>query len=214
MRVIFRQTGINIKWMIDNHEGNGHDTKCTTTANTYTSVVTRSQGWTKTLSNVIKKITWDLHGDFQHTTRDTIGAMVVVVTFVATCTHRLCGEIRKQLPSTLVDSNTNWLVVFILNVFAVHGLSEEIVCDNGQQFTSFNFNNSWRLSTTKQTLVSPYHLASNAAAEGVVWLLKQAILNEVLHAKFCSCVYLCSNASPNFCCGIGTLCITWRWEHQ
>ena len=70
------------------------------------------------------------------------------------------------------------------NLFAAHGLPEEIVSDNGLQFTSHEFKNFCRLNVIKQTLVPPYHPASNGAAERSVGLLKQALLNEDLEAKY------------------------------
>ena len=70
------------------------------------------------------------------------------------------------------------------NLFAAHGLPEEIVSDNGLQFTSYEFKNLCRLNAIKQTLVPPYRPASNGAAERSVGLLKQAILKDILEAKY------------------------------
>ena len=77
----------------------------------------------------------------------------------------------------LVDSHTKWLEVFqmhatksqktidiLRNLFAAYGLPGVIGSDNGQQFTSHEFKNFYRLNAIKQTLVPPYHPASNGAA--------------------------------------------------
>ena len=70
------------------------------------------------------------------------------------------------------------------NLFAAHSLPEEIVSDNGPQFTSYEFKNFCRLNAMKQTLVPRYHPASNGAAERSVRLLKQALLKDILEAKY------------------------------
>ena len=97
----------------------------------------------------------------------------------------------------LIDSHTKWIEVFkmhlttstktidiLRDLFAAHGLPEEVVSDNGPQFTSHEFREFLRLNGIKQTLVPPYHPASNGAAERSVGLLKQALLKDVLEAKY------------------------------
>ena len=97
----------------------------------------------------------------------------------------------------LIDSHTKWIEVFkmhlttstktidiLRDLFAAHGLPEEVVSDNGPQFTSHEFREFLRLNGIKQTLVPPYRPASNGAAERSVGLLKQALLKDVLEAKY------------------------------
>lgn len=49
--------------------------------------------------------------------------------------------------------------------FAIFGLPEELVSDNGPQFTSEEFELFLSKNGIKHNRVSPYHPASNGAAE-------------------------------------------------
>ena len=57
-------------------------------------------------------------------------------------------------------------------VFAQHSLLEEVVSDNGPQFTSNEFTEFMSKNGIKHTLVPPYHLQSNRAAERSVRVVK------------------------------------------
>lgn len=93
----------------------------------------------------------------------------------------------------LVDSQSKWLEVVpmktttsaktievLRNLFASQGLPEEVVSDNGPQFTSGEFKQFLRSNGIKQTLVLAYHPASNGAAERAVQTVKAALLKQVL----------------------------------
>jgi len=110
-------------------------------------------------------------------------------------------EKDKQYFLVLVDSHSKWLEVVpmttttavktidvLRNIFASQGLPEEVVSDNGPQFTSCEFKQFLRSNGIKQTLVPAYHPASNGAAERSVRtvkaaLMKQVIGEEVLHTN-------------------------------
>ena len=66
-------------------------------------------------------------------------------------------------------------------LFASYGLPEEIVSDNGPQFTSSVFKSFLKNNGVKQTLLPPYHPASNEAAERSVQILKRSLEKQVLH---------------------------------
>lgn len=102
-------------------------------------------------------------------------------------------EKDKRYFLVLVDSHSKWLEVVpmktttsaktidvLRNLFASHGLPEEVVSDNGPQFTSCEFKQFLRSNGIKQTLVPAYHPASNGAAEKSVQTVKAALLKQVL----------------------------------
>lgn len=69
-------------------------------------------------------------------------------------------------------------------VFANFGLPEEIVSDNGPQFSSHEFAEFMKRNLIKHIKTPPYHPASNGAAERVVQTTKKALLKQVLHDQF------------------------------
>ena len=68
------------------------------------------------------------------------------------------------------------------SLFSSYGLPEEIVSDNGPQFTASVFKCFLKNNGIKQTLTPPYH-ASNGAAERSVQNLKRSLEKQVLHSK-------------------------------
>ena len=93
----------------------------------------------------------------------------------------------------IVDSHSKWMEVFLMSpttstrimtalrsVFARFGLPEELVSDNGPQFTSTEFRTFLQRNGIRHTLVPPYHPASNGAAERCVQSLKSMLLKCVL----------------------------------
>ncbi|XP_049267675.1 uncharacterized protein K02A2.6-like [Rhipicephalus sanguineus] len=96
----------------------------------------------------------------------------------------------------LVDAHSKWLEVFAMNstnsektveklrsVFAAYGLPEEIVTDNGPQFTSACFETFLKRNGIRHTKTPPYHPASNGTAERCVQTLKRHLLKQVLEEK-------------------------------
>ena len=97
------------------------------------------------------------------------------------------AEKDRQHFLVLVDSHSKWLEVIpmstttsaktievLRNIFAAHGLPEEIVSDNGPQFTSQECRGFLSSKGIKKTLVPAYHPASNRAAEKSVQTVKSA----------------------------------------
>ena len=66
-------------------------------------------------------------------------------------------------------------ITVLRNVFASHGLPEQIVSDNGPQFTSSDFAEFTKLNGIKHVRVSPYHPASNGEAERFIRTFKEAM---------------------------------------
>lgn len=102
----------------------------------------------------------------------------------------------------LVDAHSKWIEVFVMNstssektveklrsVFAAYGLPEEVVTDNGPQFTSADFELFLSRNGVLHSKSPPYHPASNGSAERCVQTVKKALFKQVLdeqrsgHAK-------------------------------
>ncbi|XP_077523337.1 uncharacterized protein LOC144134255 [Amblyomma americanum] len=96
----------------------------------------------------------------------------------------------------VVDAYSKWIEVFGMTstttartlekldtLFAAYGYPEEVVTDNGPQFTSDEFEQFMRHRDIKHTRTPPYHAASNGAAERLVRTTKEALLKQVLHDK-------------------------------
>lgn len=90
----------------------------------------------------------------------------------------------KSLEVFHMTSTTSSRTIEVLrNLFAAHGLLEEVVSDNGPQFASSDFKQFLAKNIIKQTLVPPYHPASNGAAERSVLIFKCALVKQVLDAS-------------------------------
>ena len=61
------------------------------------------------------------------------------------------------------------------SLFAAYGIPEELVSDNGPQFTSEEFSVFMKNNGIKHTTSAPYQPATNGAAERMVQILKQAL---------------------------------------
>lgn len=53
----------------------------------------------------------------------------------------------------------------LTNIFATYGVPEEVVSDNGKQFTSEEFQRFLKMTNAKTVLSSPYHPSANGEAE-------------------------------------------------
>ena len=84
----------------------------------------------------------------------------------------------KKMLLIFIDSYPKWKEVHemssttigatidrIRSIFAIYGLSEELVSNYGPQFVSEDFDIFLKRNGTKHTFIPPYHPASNGAAE-------------------------------------------------
>ena len=88
----------------------------------------------------------------------------------------------------IVDAHSKWPEIFdmpttsatqtiatLRQLFASYGLPEQIVSDNGPQFTSEEFADFMKKNGIKHTRCAPYHPASNGAVERFIQTFKQAM---------------------------------------
>ena len=86
----------------------------------------------------------------------------------------------------VVDSHLKWIEVEVMSsitseatieklrdMFARHGIPQQLVSDNGSQFTSQEFSDFMKRNGIKHTLVAPYHPRSNGQGERFVQTFKQ-----------------------------------------
>jgi hypothetical protein len=111
----------------------------------------------------------------------TTSCMGVAKGTVVSATSRLCRTVPGQMFLMLVDACTMWLEVLpmstttskatierLRSVFAVHGLPERIVTNNGLQFTSQGFAEFLERNGMVHVRLAPYHPSSNGLAERAV----------------------------------------------
>ncbi|XP_064469859.1 uncharacterized protein K02A2.6-like [Ornithodoros turicata] len=93
----------------------------------------------------------------------------------------------------VIDSYSKWVEVFSMKsttttatiarlrkLFSAYGYPEEIVSDNGPQFTSQEFQAYMQTHGVKRTKTPPYHPSSNGAAERLVQTTKTTLRKQVL----------------------------------
>ena len=68
-------------------------------------------------------------------------------------------------------------------MFASHGLPEEVVSDNGPQFTSSEFSAFMEQNGIHHNRVPPCHPASNGAAERSVQIVKKSLEKQATIGK-------------------------------
>ena len=99
------------------------------------------------------------------------------------------GPFLGKMFMVVVDAHSKWLDVAVVttpssqqaikvlrNLFAMHGLPEMIVSDNGSAFTSAEFQTFVKRNGIRHVRSAPYHPSSNGQAERVVQTFKEAIL--------------------------------------
>ena len=69
----------------------------------------------------------------------------------------------------------------IRRLFASYGLPEQLVCDNGPQFTSSEFAIFLKKNGVKLIRSTPYHPSSNGAAQRFVQTFKRAMKTNQFH---------------------------------
>ncbi|XP_064461817.1 uncharacterized protein K02A2.6-like [Ornithodoros turicata] len=101
----------------------------------------------------------------------------------------------KLMPSTSAEATVNAL----REIFATHGIPDVVVSDNGPQFTSAHFQTFLRRNAIRQTLVAPYHAASNGQAERMVQTMKDS-MKRIVHGSWqqrLACFLLHQHTTPN-----------------
>ena len=92
------------------------------------------------------------------------------------------GPFQGRMFLVLVDAYTKWLEVIPMSsttsaatveklryIFAVHGLPQRIVTDNGPQFTSQEFAEFLERNGVVHVRVAPYHPSSNGRPSSVAF---------------------------------------------
>lgn len=98
------------------------------------------------------------------------------------------GPFMSHTYLIVVDAHSKWAEVVdmprttsshtidaLRQLFATHGLPEEVVSDNGSQFTSEEFSECMKANGIRHTRSSPYHPSSNGEAERFVRTFKEAM---------------------------------------
>ena len=96
----------------------------------------------------------------------------------------------------IVDAHSKWPTVIptkdtsaentakiLLDTFATHGLCEQIVSDNGSQFTSEIFKKFCEARGIQHTLIAPFHPQSNGEAERFVQTFKTTMMKSKLSGE-------------------------------
>lgn len=73
-------------------------------------------------------------------------------------------------------TNSSATIEFLWSVFARFGLPQELVSDNGPQFTSAKFKSYVEISGISHLMGAPYLPQSNGLAERAVQTVKSALL--------------------------------------
>ena len=76
-------------------------------------------------------------------------------------------EVIKLRTATSATVATN-----LMKIFAVQGLPEQLVSDNGSQFTSVEFKEFYRYRGISNCYVTPYHPQANVRSKDSFKLLK------------------------------------------
>ena len=72
-------------------------------------------------------------------------------------------------------TTTTKTITVLRRIFSTHGIPEQLVTDNGPQFTSAEFAEFTKLNGIKHIQSSPYHPATNGEAERFVRTFKEAM---------------------------------------
>lgn len=102
--------------------------------------------------------------------------------------HMDFAELNGAMWLIVIDAKTTWpeavmmqstttgkLLEVLRQLFSTHGLSEQIVADNGPQFASKEFRECCRDRAVVLTLTPPYHPNSNGEAERFVQTFKRGM---------------------------------------
>ncbi|UYV84041.1 K02A2.6-like [Cordylochernes scorpioides] len=85
-------------------------------------------------------------------------------------------SMSKWPEAIIMDHCTATATVRVLrSLFAVHGLPDQVVSDNGRMFVGHEFQEFLRMNRVRHITSAPYHPQTNGQAERVVQTLKQLI---------------------------------------
>ncbi|UYV68431.1 K02A2.6-like [Cordylochernes scorpioides] len=85
-------------------------------------------------------------------------------------------SMSKWPEAIIMDHCTATATVRVLrSLFAVHGLPDQVVSDNGRMFVGHEFQEFLRMNGVRRITSAPYHPQTNGQAERVVQTLKQLI---------------------------------------
>ena len=105
---------------------------------------------------------------------------------------------------SMSSSTTQATIERLRRLFAVYGLPQQLVSDNGPQFTSAEFAVCLRKNGVKHIHSSPYHPSTNGLAEWFVRTLKAAMKNREIKdpqlldflLSYCTTPHFTTNSSP------------------
>ena len=144
----------------------------------------------------------NLDKDIERTERECDGCQEIVRNPISAPLHRwefpsqpwqrlhvdFSGPLQGKMILVCVDAHTKWPEIVVMNdmtaegavealrsIFARMGLPEQIVSDNGPQFTAEVFKNFARVNGIRHITGAPYHPATNGLAERLVQSFKHAV---------------------------------------
>ena len=101
------------------------------------------------------------------------------------------GPLKGKMYLVLVDAHSKWpevvemqtttaekTIQVMRGMFAAYGLPEQVVSDNGSQFTSQEFAEFMKRNGIKHIKSTPYHPSTNGLAEQFVQTFKRAMLKD------------------------------------
>ena len=101
---------------------------------------------------------------------DFAGPFMGKMFFIAVDAHSKWPEVYEMSSTNVVKT-----IAVLRHMFAAYGLPEQVVSDNGPQFSSTDFSEFMKSNGIKHIRCTPYHPSSNGAAERFVQTFKQAM---------------------------------------
>ncbi|XP_017484000.1 PREDICTED: uncharacterized protein K02A2.6-like [Rhagoletis zephyria] len=97
----------------------------------------------------------------------------------------ICVDSFSGFPYVIKMTNSTSIstIVALQNIFAIEGLPEVLVTDNGRQFVSSEFENFCKVHGIQHLTTAPLHPASNGQAERFVRTFKNAFKKQMLEGK-------------------------------
>ena len=127
---------------------------------------------------------------------DFLGPFLGKMIFVAVDAHSKWPEAQIMTTTTAAET-----IAVLRNVFARNGIPKQLVSDNGPQFRSEEFQQFMARNGVQHIQISPYHPASNGAAERFVQTIKYS-------------AYRCNKLWPPSSCGTERLHTLPRESHH